>query len=101
MEGSPGYAAVPAISPPSSTSPISHEGAISERIARTHAEGVAREELVAHQIAVHRDLSKAVGVQIACDLDGEARTQVRHVPRRIVDVGERALINALVQQVHL
>jgi hypothetical protein len=33
-------------------------------------------------------LCKAVHVQITCDLGSETRTQVGHIPRRIVDVGE-------------
>src|SRR5258708_15941015 len=70
MEGSAGRAAVPPSSPTQSTSATSLEEL--ERIACTDAEGVTRKELIAHQIAVDRNLCKGVHVQLAGDLEVRA-----------------------------
>src|ERR1700733_12947283 len=98
MAGSPAVAAPLPSHPTHSARPMSHEEL--ERIACADAEGVPREQLISHQVAVDGKLCKAKRVQVARDLHGHPWTHVGHIPCRTVDVGQSTLVNALMQQIH-
>src|SRR5471032_2683679 len=72
-----------------------------ERIAGSDAGGPAREDLVALELAVHRQLDEAVQLRILQHADGQAGTQVGDRAGRVRRIGERALVVVFAAQVQL
>src|SRR6185437_9961503 len=73
----------------------------SKCIAGPEAGRPAREELVAVEVTVDRNLCEGIDVQLREHHRCQARAQVRDIARRALDVRQRSLIGRLVQQIHL
>src|SRR5471032_2670059 len=73
----------------------------SERIARSDAGGPAREDLVAFELAIHRQLDETIQLRILQHADGQAGTQVGDRAGRVRRIGECALVVVFAAQVQL